>query len=492
MAEPFDVNTDDAGATTFAPTFQPPDTPSPADVGILPDVSKAMGPVPQLPLPPPPPPPPSPTQDPRQQLLALVTLGLAAGMGPRGGGAGAFHGFMQGQQVLQQDQMRRYQMAVQENQKQQALVAQEQARVETDYRLRQQNLQKSLLAFNKDIEAHPDDEDYYRAQVDRYSAMLRNAGYRTMTPQWFYENMRFVPSDEMTRIQKGLTNYFNSPLVKELVKSNPDQAYKGTIAYKVAGQTEPGHMTVAEAMRRTGVEPALGADGNIAAAPMGKGSEYSDSVARATAEYAGRFGHPPKPDDPTANTWIAQRAEELRPRPEKAPPTPHFSAQDRYDENGKPQSGILNTLTGEWKPTPGQGTVHAAPGAAQAANEKRTTDKALGILDQLDSAIDSAKDLVGPGRGRVSNVEQMVGFPDEKIQKLGVKIKAAKMAVDHAITGSVRAGASPVLLQQWDNILGNKVTASDLKAAVQAMREILGGSAPTPGRFTIEVKQEKQ
>ncbi len=167
-------------------------------------------------------------------------------------------------------------------------------------------------------------------------------------------------------------------------------------------------------------------------------------------------------------------------------PTNSYQLQPEVDAEGKQTGRFLgyNTKTNAWEPVKGEGpgATKAAPGAAAAATEARSKKDALDTLRQLDAAIDDAKDLVGPGSGRVSNLEQMAGSADPKIQALGVKMKAAKMRADHAITGSVRAGASPVLLQQWDNILANKVTAEGLKAGVKALREILGGDTPTTGK----------
>lgn len=163
-------------------------------------------------------------------------------------------------------------------------------------------------------------------------------------------------------------------------------------------------------------------------------------------------------------------------------PTNSFQLQPEIDPATGKQTGRFlgyNTKTNTWAPVQGQGpaSTKAAPGAAQLNVEEHFKTEAIDTLKQLDTAIDNAKDLIGPGEGRISNIEQMAGNADPKIQALGVKMKAAKMRVDHAITGSVRAGASPVLLQQWDNILANKITPEGLKAGVQAMREIIGGGA---------------
>lgn len=172
-------------------------------------------------------------------------------------------------------------------------------------------------------------------------------------------------------------------------------------------------------------------------------------------------------------------------------PAQSYQVQPELDATGK-QTGRFfgyNTKSNRWEPVQGAGpgSTKAAPGAAAEATNARTLKETQDTLTQLDQAIENARSLIGPGRGQISNIEQMVGSADPKIQALGVKMKAAKMRVDHALTGSVRAGASPTLLAQWDNILANKVTPEGLKAGVQALREILtpaGGESAGGG--TVE------
>lgn len=182
------------------------------------------------------------------------------------------------------------------------------------------------------------------------------------------------------------------------------------------------------------------------------------------------------------------------------PPQDHFTPVPLFDATGTHQTGTgaFDTRTGQIAHnimTPGvapgappQPVIsRAAPGAAQAAQEASSTKKALDILDQLDTSIDAAKPYIGLGHGQATNIEQMAGVGSPEAQALGAKMKAAKMAVDHAITGSVRAGASPLLIQQWDNILANKVTPQGLHAGVQAMREVLGGGKSNVRHYDINL-----
>lgn len=140
---------------------------------------------------------------------------------------------------------------------------------------------------------------------------------------------------------------------------------------------------------------------------------------------------------------------------------------------------LVNRGAGTASPITQEGTgevVKAAPSAGVAVKD---ADKkhAIDTLNQVDVAIDNAKDLIGPGAGRVSTLEQMIGNADPRVNALGTKLLLAKMQVDAGI-GGARAAASPQLLARWDGLLSQKVTPEGLKASIQAMREILGGSAP--------------
>ncbi len=171
----------------------------------------------------------------------------------------------------------------------------------------------------------------------------------------------------------------------------------------------------------------------------------------------------------------------LQPIP-KAPPQQHFTPLPQYDEKGNPTAPMaFDSNTGTARAIPGVATNRPAPGAAQDAQHEKAKKEALSSLDQLDQAIENARNFIGPGAGRVSSVQQMVGSQDPALQALGTKMLLAKMQVDHAATGSVRAGASPTLVARWDNLLAQKVTPEGLKAAVQAMREILGSGASSGG-----------
>jgi hypothetical protein len=135
------------------------------------------------------------------------------------------------------------------------------------------------------------------------------------------------------------------------------------------------------------------------------------------------------------------------------------------------------------------GKDFAAAPSGQAATKAADRQHAIASLDQLDKAIEAAKDLIGPGAGRISSIEQTIGNPDPKIATLGTKLLLAKMQVDAGI-GGARAAASPQLLARWDNLLTQKLTPEALHASVQAMRDILqAGQAPTSGGTKLSAEE---
>ncbi len=180
----------------------------------------------------------------------------------------------------------------------------------------------------------------------------------------------------------------------------------------------------------------------------------------------------------------------------QAPPQeqPTHQLVPEVDATGKQTGRFLgyNTRSNAWEPVKGEGpsATKAAPGAAQDANQTRMVKEAVDSLGQVDKSLDAVKDLVGPFEGRGQTVEQMIGDADPKIQAFGTKLLLAKFRVDHAATGTARAGSSPAILAKWDNLLSQKVTYDGLKSALQAAREILQGSGGSSGPATKKSADE--
>ena len=154
----------------------------------------------------------------------------------------------------------------------------------------------------------------------------------------------------------------------------------------------------------------------------------------------------------------------------------HFQLQPELDTTGKPTGKFYgyNSKTNKFELVEGitTQTTKAPPGASPLALEANKKKSALNTLDQLDKAIDEAKEFLGPGPGRVTSIEQMVGSADPRAHAMATKMLMAKMKIDAAI-GGVRAAASPQLLARWDNILGFHTSPDSLHAAVRSLREIM-------------------
>ncbi len=125
-------------------------------------------------------------------------------------------------------------------------------------------------------------------------------------------------------------------------------------------------------------------------------------------------------------------------------------------------------------------------GKLNPALQVKEADRKSGLdaLSQLDTAITDATPFIGPGEGRVSTVEQMIGNPDPKLQAMGTKMLLTKMKIDAAI-GGARAAASPQILARWDSLLTQKLTPEALHATVQAIREIIGGTGAATGKRIV-------
>ncbi len=150
------------------------------------------------------------------------------------------------------------------------------------------------------------------------------------------------------------------------------------------------------------------------------------------------------------------------------------SAEPTVVIQGPTGAEIVNRNTGTSRPVIAQGGGQLGPAPTSAERTKEADlSRAHDGLDQLDAAITSAKDLIGPGEGRISSLEQSIGNPDPRISALGTKLLMAKMRADASI-GGTRAAASPQLLARWDNLLAQKLTPENLHSTVQAMREMLG------------------
>jgi hypothetical protein len=159
-------------------------------------------------------------------------------------------------------------------------------------------------------------------------------------------------------------------------------------------------------------------------------------------------------------------------------PTEHYQLQPVIDPATGAQTGQykgFNTTTNRFETVGGDlpGATKAAPGAQQAATWDAKKTDAVGVIDQVDKAIDEAKDLIGPGAGRYASFQQIIGSTDPKVSALKTKLLGMKAKVASAMTPANRQ-PSAALMQQMDELLGTQVTGEDQHAATKAFREIIG------------------
>lgn len=178
-----------------------------------------------------------------------------------------------------------------------------------------------------------------------------------------------------------------------------------------------------------------------------------------------------------------------------------YAAPSTTDSDESVQQGpggfvVVNKRLGTSRPVAapaGGGQLGLKPSAQMQTHEVAKSE-ANDTLNQLDQSVENAKDLIGPGEGRVSSFEQMVGNADPRIQDLQAKMLAAKAKISAALTPSVRSSMNPATLGQFENLLSSKVTPEGLHAVTKAFREIIGVSGAsnngeTPEQRTARIRK---
>lgn len=380
MSEPFDVTTDESGDTSLTPTFQEPDTVAPEDVGILPNIAAAMGPRPQIPLPAPPPPPQSPVHDPRQQLLALVALGMAIGQGPRGGGAGALHGFMQGQQALQQDQMQQHQAAVSENQQQQRQVAQQQRDMTAALDRRDAEIRRTLINFKTAAMKAPTKAEY-DGIAEAYGAALtspRGFGARNMSANWLRAEIPYMkPSKEKIAI-KAFNDWMKNPNNKRILDENPQLAFESVVAVDLNADGKFENIPLPVLAEKAGQGFAKTDQGYIAAPKGVTGNGAFDVKYNALLQqFVAENRRAPKPDE--RNTIVDQAIAATKVKPEPVVSAGGTSSgtsrgTEQLSDDGLDYAATQYRVTGTM-PSLGMGKT---PDRARVINRTAEQAKALG------------------------------------------------------------------------------------------------------------------
>lgn len=415
MAEPFDVNlADPQGVSLTQPGTAVP------DVGILPDTAPLVGPPPRLVMPPPPPPPPSPTQDPKQQLLAIIALGMAAGQGVRGGGAGALAGFADTQQHLRADQLAQYQRAVNEQKLQEAAIKTQFGQDEIDYRQREAKLQQALANFKTQALKLPD-KAAYDGLADAYGNSLRAAGFRTISPDWLRQNIPYVKPSQSKLADSAFKAWQSNPNNKRLLDENPAQAMSSMVEVDLNGDGVKERMPLAKLAEAAGQSFAHDADGKFIAVPKEANtgtSAFDVTLKGLVDEFKATNRRDPDPRE--KNTLIAKAIEMSKVKP---PAAEKLIKVDHEDDQG-------NAVT-EWLPeSEVRGRTFKKP-AGQTMESRLSSARA--VVQTGNDMIAQLRDpnvaqRLGVAMGRVSSIQDFIGNPPPEFSKLVGLIESYSIA----------------------------------------------------------------
>jgi hypothetical protein len=186
------------------------------------------------------------------------------------------------------------------------------------------------------------------------------------------------------------------------------------------------------------------ADGNVVAVTTG-----ADGTPKATTVYQGS----PKQQtdltqlevngkqhtvivDKNTGTTVKDLGETGEKPPSVSMSTGTYSLASMPDGNGGTKSVLLNNKTGEVKDAPvGLSKVPAVPAGAEPPmttadkNRRSLAIIASNNLDQIQDIVNRrGKDLLGPGAGRLSSVDQMMGSDDPDLVALGNAVHNFAMA----------------------------------------------------------------
>jgi hypothetical protein len=221
----FDQTNDPEDGVTLSSPFEAPQTPMPPQMAPPQQL-------PQLPVPPQAPAAPGNTQ----RIISMALAGLAAGLGPRHGGAGVANGLAVGQHYndeQRQQQFQNEQVLYQNQIREQAVQAEQQRRDQVEADRRQQALEQALGTIRNEVKTITD-KDMYDQRVESYANILRASGYR-IDANWLRQNVRFIAPTARQRARQALDDLHSDPLFKEQVKADPSWASRGTMNIDLNG-----------------------------------------------------------------------------------------------------------------------------------------------------------------------------------------------------------------------------------------------------------------
>jgi hypothetical protein len=175
-----------------------------------------------------------------QKIISMALLGLAAGLGPRHGGAGVAAGVSAGQDANEadrrqqfKDQQVQYQQQQQESLRQQALADRESQIAAAAQQQREKNLQGALMSIQADVKKLPDKATYDQ-RIEGYANLLRGSGYR-IDGNWLRQAVPYIAPSQKGKAQEALANLLKNPVNAQLLKDNPQALADGSIKFDANG-----------------------------------------------------------------------------------------------------------------------------------------------------------------------------------------------------------------------------------------------------------------
>jgi hypothetical protein len=320
----FDQDVDpDEGVTLASPFDAPIAAPQ-----MPPMMGRPMPPPPQAPTPPQAPGPPGNLQ----RIISSALLGLAAGLGPRHGGAGVANGIAVGQHdndVARQQQFQNQQTIYQNQIREQAVIAEEQRRAQVEADRRQQAFAQALNTIRNEVKTIPD-KATYDERIENYANILKASGYR-IDANWLRQTVRYVAPTAKEKARKALTEFYANPMVKEQIKSNPDAAMRGTMKIDLNDDGVDELVSLQEVHDAAGWSLLTDHEGApLGMAPSADGPMTNQKVKELYEKFKAENGRYPNPG--AERVAILKEAETK----EKDPLTEELKAQRLADMKNKP------------------------------------------------------------------------------------------------------------------------------------------------------------
>jgi hypothetical protein len=229
----------------------------------------------------------------------MALAGLAAGLGPRHGGAGVANGLAVGQHYndeQRQQQFQNEQVLYQNQIREQAVMAEQQRRDQIEADRRQQAFEGALNTIRNEVKTIPD-KDTYDQRVEGYANLLKASGYR-IDANWLRQVVPYIAPTSKERARKALEALYSNPLVKEQMKADPQAASRGTMKIDLNDDGVDEIVPIQRVMEAAGISLLLDNDGAPQGiAPSAEGPMANLALKASLAQFKAENNRDPNPKE---------------------------------------------------------------------------------------------------------------------------------------------------------------------------------------------------